>query len=750
MRPGLAVAALVALAAVPAGAQERRDLSGRVLAADSTPLRWVSVLVLDAPRRDSAVTDRDGRFSFSAVPRVPLRLAIRALGVQPDTVAVASGVDTLTIYVRPLSIDLPPLVIVGVQEQVARARFENSAQQSVTSLAPADLTRTPGLFESDVVRVVQLLPGSVAKNDYTIGYNVRGGEADQNLIQLDGIPILNPSHLGGLFSTFDVNAVDRTDFYTGGFPAWYPGRLSSVLDVDVRPGNARSTDVRGQVSLLSSKVLVEGPVAGATYLVSARRTYADAVVSAFTKEVLPYYFTDAIGKVTVPAGRGKLSLTGYWGRDVFDFRLVEPDADRDAIDLEFNWGNHLMGLNWRLPLGRTAVLDTRIGASAFTSRLGIEPDFARFTNTARLYTAQTVFAPNPDGRHDLRIGAGVEAYRMDYAVGSGALEIMLSEASYRPTVWAAYADDQWRAGDRVILRPGLRVEHVTGPDRTVLSPRMTAKLFLTPTTAVTASAGRYHQVIHSIRDQELPVTIYEFWIGADRLVPIGRADHFVLGLERWLGGAWQATVEGYRKNYAGLVTPNRAQNFGAFGDEFILTDGWAWGADALLRKHEGRLRGWLAYGFARAERRRAAGEAYPPGHDRRHTLNLVLFWSGPLGADIGLRWGYGSPLPYTGFVGEWEHRQYDATGHRFEESFREPIGAELNGERYPNYNRLDLSLRWDFTKWGIRWEPYLQVANVYNRKNVFLYFFDYGDAPPTRTGVSQIPLLPTFGVEFSW
>jgi len=750
VRPDLAVAALVALAAVPAGAQERRDLSGRVLAADSTPLRWVSVLVLDAPRRDSAVTDRDGRFSFSAVPRVPLRLAIRALGVQPDTVAVASGVDTLTIYVRPLSIDLPPLVIVGVQEQVARARFENSAQQSVTSLAPADLTRTPGLFESDVVRVVQLLPGSVAKNDYTIGYNVRGGEADQNLIQLDGIPILNPSHLGGLFSTFDANAVARTDFYSGGFPAWYPGRLSSVLDVDLRTGNDSSLDVHGQVSLLSSKLLVEGPLAGATYLLSARRTYADQVVRAFSSEELPYYFTDLVGKVTVPAGRGQVSLTGYWGRDVFDFRLVQESDTRDPIDLEFNWGNALAGLNWRLPLGRTARLDTRIGWSAFTSRLGIEPDFARFTNTARLFTAHTTLAPNPDGAHDIRVGAGVEAYRMEYGLGSGALSATLFEAEYRPTVWSAFADDQWHAGTRLILRPGLRVEHVTGAERTLLSPRLTAKLFLTPSFALTGSAGRYHQVIHSIRDQELPVTIYEFWIGADRFVPVGRADHFVLGLERWMGDSWQLTVEGYRKNYDGLVTPNSAQDLGVFGDEFIPTDGWAWGGDVLVRKHAGALRGWLAYGFTRAERRQADGEAYPPGHDRRHTLNLVLFLSGPLGADVGVRWGLGSPLPYTGFVGEWDHRRYDATRHRFEDANREPINAGINGERFPVYNRLDLSLRWDFTKWGIRWEPYLQVANVYNRKNVFLYFFDYGDVPPTRTGVSQIPLLPTFGIEFSW
>jgi hypothetical protein len=396
------------------------------------------------------------------------------------------------------------------------------------------------------------------------------------------------------------------------------------------------------------------------------------------------------------------------------------------------------------------VLDTRAGFSAFTSRLGIEPDYARFTNTARLFTAQTTLAPNPDGRHDVRVGAGVEVYRMDYSLESGALATVLFDAQYRPTVLTAYADDQWHVGNRLILRPGFRVEHVTAAEKTVLSPRLTAKWFLTPTTAVTASAGRYHQVIHSIRDQELPVTIYEFWIGADRFVPIGRADHLVLGVERWLGDDWQITLEGYRKNYGGLVTPNSAQDLAVFGDEFIPTDGWAWGGDFLLRKHAGALRGWLGYGFTKAERRQAGGAAYPPGHDRRHTLNLVLFLTGPLGADVGLRWGLGSPLPYTGFVGEWNHRQYDATRHRFEDADHEPISAGINGERYPAYNRLDLSLRWDFTKWGVRWEPYLQVANVYNRKNVFLYFFDYGTVPATRTGVSQLPLLPTFGIEFSF
>jgi hypothetical protein len=114
---------------------------------------------------------------------------------------------------------------------------------------------------------------------------------------------------------------------------------------------------------------------------------------------------------------------------------------------------------------------------------------------------------------------------------------------------------------------------------------------------------------------------------------------------------------------------------------------------------------------------------------------------------MSLRWGYGSPLPYTGFLGQWEHRYYSVVENRFVDRIEEPISGPLNGERYPPYSRLDAGFRWSFRKWGARWEPYLQAVNLYNRRNVFFYFFDYGASPPTRTGVSQLPILPTFGLE---
>lgn len=744
-----ALAAALAAAAPPAAAQTSRLVRGTVRTVeDSLPVSDALVSVLGTPL--DAITDSLGRFVIRRAPVALLRLEVRGLSVVPDTVSLPAGRDTLTIYLHARIITLAPAIVRG-HLSPARERFETEAQTSTVSLAPAEIASTPGVLEPDVLRTVQLLPGTVARNDYTVGYNVRGGETDQNLIEIDGIPIFNPSHLAGLFSTFDANAISRADFYTGGFPAEYSGRLSSVLDIKLRDGNPTGTDVAGQVSLLSSKVLVDGPLAGgATYLVSARRTYADAVVGALTSDVFPYYFTDLLGKVRVPYGhRGAITTTAYWGRDALNLNLVPGGSGQNPVDLAFDWGNRLAGVTWTQPTGATGALTTRLAVSEFSTTLGLLPTLARLDNTARLLTASTAFRPAPGARHDVTVGAGVEGYRMTYHAGSPALQSTFFDARYAPTVSSFFVDDQWNAGRRLLLRPGVRVEHVSGADFTGVAPRATFKFFLGDNQAISGSVGRYFQAIHSIRDQDLPITIFEFWIGADRYVPVARSDQVVLGYERWLKPDLQFTVEGYRKTYDGLVRPNPAQDLRVQGDEFLPESGTSWGVDVLLRKHEGKIRGWIAYSFGHSVRT-SQGETYPPAQDRRHTINVVLQAPGPLGADLGVRWGYGSPLPYTGFVGQWYHRRYDATSNTFQDEEREPIAATYNGERYPPYSRLDVGLHWSFDKWGGHFEPYLQVANVYNRQNVFLYFFDYSDVPATRTGVSQLPFLPTFGLEFQW
>jgi hypothetical protein len=259
-------------------------------------------------------------------------------------------------------------------------------------------------------------------------------------------------------------------------------------------------------------------------------------------------------------------------------------------------------------------------------------------------------------------------------------------------------------------------------------------------------------VVQSLSDRDLPISIFEFWVGANGRIPVARADHIVLGYERWFGSgrAAQFSVEAYHKTFTNLIRPAPALSSRDTGNVFLPVDGTAWGVDVLLRRHVGRVKGWIAYSFVKAVRQ-SAGIEYPPAQDRRHTVNIVAQSPGPLHSDFGVRLGFGSPLPYTALTGSWDHGVYSPTYGGFtDDVHNEPVGGPLNGARYPSYSRLDVGFRWHSRKWGVQWEPYLDVVNALDRHNVFAYFFDADKQPPTRTAFYQLPILVTFGTDFSW
>ncbi len=748
--PRLARASLVLLCtAVPSAAQDVRDVIGTVLTVgDSVPIAGVRVLV---PTIGSlAVTDEGGAFRLRGIPRSRLAITFARLGVKPDTVWLLPGTDVLTVYLRTAAVELAPVVTQA--RPAARERFEELVQPSVVSISRETITRVPGLAEADVVRAVQLLPGTIATNDYSIGFNVRGGEPDQNLIQLDGITIFNPSHLGGLFSTFDADAVEDVEFITGAFPAEYGGRLSSVMDASVRPGRTDRAGFSGNISLISSRLLVEGPVlgTGTSFLVGARRTYADFLIGALSDETMPYYFGDALTKLSLPLGDGgSISATGYWGRDVVEWPWIEEEPGREGVDLDARWGNRLLGVSLQYPFdNKELTIDA--GVSEFSITFGLEPGIFRASNDLRMLSTRFALALAPGAAHDVRIGGGVEDYQMAYDVFSETFGTDFFTTTYAPRIWSVFVDDQWRSLPWLFLRPGIRMEAVEGPDVVNWAPRVGLKAFLSQDVAITGSVGRYYQAIHSLRDQNLPWNIFDFWIGADSVTPVAKSNHLVAGFEKWLGSQVSLSLEGYWKTFDDIIDGNLEEDPRVTGDETIPVEGEAWGADFLVMKHAGRVTGWIAYGLSKATRRSRDRE-YPAIHDRRHTLNVVVQAPGPLGSEMSVRWGYGSPLPFTPFVGEWRHRYYSATEHTFEDFEREPIASPmLNSGRYPYYSRFDISFRWEKRKWGGVLRPYVQFVNAFNKKNVFLYTFDYNDSPPTRTSVSQLPLLPSIGLEFEF
>lgn len=737
------------LAGVPAvSAQEPAGaLHGRVISGLGDPVGEAAVTLNEL--RLTALSDSFGSFRFENIRPGNWRLDVRRVGYHPATLRVlitAGETTAVTVRLVESVVELAPL---ESQADPERRRFEEDAQTSTRSLSVRDISRVPSLAESDVLRTVQLLPGVVARNDYSVTLNVRGGDADQNLVLLDGQVVFNPFHLGGLVSTFADDAVEGLDFLAGGFPARYGGRLSSVLDVGERNGRMDGVHGSASVSLLAAKLHLEGPLPGrrGSWLVAGRRTYADQLVALATSSSFPYHFQDLLGRVSLPLLGGTLSASGFLSGDYFNFVLKESSSGQDDESFRFDWGNSVAGVTWQRPLGRRAQLTQRAGISRFFADIDIGPGLVRFENGVR----RLALSGDLDWRltnHHVAAGYVLERHDVDYVAASGDLAIELASLEYRPVALELYLDDQWRPVPWLLVRPGLRYTRVAEAGFSRLAPRLAVKAFLDDRTAISASGGRYYQYIHSLRNEEIPISLFEFWIGSDRDVPVSQADHAVLGVERWFTPGLSVALEGYWKRMANMVDGDERDDPAIRGDEFRTAHGTAWGFDAWIRKSSGPLTGWISYTFGKVNRTLdETGERYTPAQDRRHTLNAVGSFHGPLGATWTARFGFGSALPHTGIVGQWVHRFYDPGRNVFFGAFTEPYRSARNSLRYPAYSRLDLGARWHFQWLGADWFPNASLLNAYARNNVFVYFYDFDEAPPVRRGFTQFPFIPTVGID---
>jgi hypothetical protein len=770
----LLAAALPARALAAQQPQPVRDgvIAGTVLSeAGGAPVDQATVTITGA--RTVARTDERGRFRLEASPGTHM-LRVRALGYEyaqrPVTVR-AGDTTAITIVITPVPQRLQAVQTTAKPKQ--RESFEKVPEVGSFTMRASTLRDVPVLGEPDVIRSLTLLPGLVVRTDYTAGYNVRGGESSQNQVLLDGVPVYNPFHLGGLFGTFLDETVGDVNLSVGGFPAPYGERLSSVLDVTTINETRRGVHGAATLSMLSSSGAIGGLLLDdrTSWSIAARRTYADAVAAMLTEDGLPYHFWDGQAKLRHLLGNGgSLSLTAYAGRDIVDGSFSQiDDEEGDAGDFAVDWGNQLVGAAWVQPfgpgtmlplgggqgivLGDSARLDTRASATGFTTGLDLGDGSFVVDNDVtdvRGSMALTWWT----ALHERRFGAEVSKLRVREIgayrdAGTPSLELGM-----HPLVGMVHWDDIWRLAPKVQLRWGARVEHVTGRRWTGISPRATAKWFATPDMAFTLGGGRYAQWTHAIRNEDVPVRIFDSWVASDEFIPVAKADHAIMGAERWFGNARFARVEAWGKKYYDVPEQNPADDSLARGDEFVYARGVSYGVDVLLRRLEGGpLSGWVSYGYSVSSRERD-GVRYAPAHDRRHTLNALVSWRLPSRWQVAGRLGYGSGVPYTDIEGQIVRRVYNGADNQWDSGITErdvePVGGVRNGTRYPMFYRIDLTASREYAWRGANLVPFLSVINATNRRNVFVYRFDYTENPPTRTAFSQFPILPTLGLTVRW
>lgn len=700
-------------------------------------LPYVNVLVRGTGL--GAVTGMNGYYVIHNVPDGTYRVVASIVGYKKaeGDITVKAG-QTATF---DASLELNVIEMEAVISSGERAKFETEVTVSNRSLSTRELRMMPSLAEADLFRSLQMLPGVMAQNDFFSQLYVRGSSPDQNLILLDGVTVYNPYHLGGIFSTFNVDAVKEAELLLGGFPAQYGGRLASVLNVINKDGNSQEMQGVAEVSLLSSKLSLEGPSPKGSWMLSGRRTYFDKIVPMFNRE-FPYYFYDFHGKINYALGpNNRLILSGLYGKDIFDYEEDDPDEEEQE-DVYWAWGNKTVGLTWQSIIGTRVISNVLLSWTSFFTDVDADND-EHFVMRNRIQdaTLQGDWTFLASDEHELRFGMLMRNYKFSYLVTVD-LNVGLENAT-RPAEIDFYLQDKWALTPLLSIQPGIRLSRFNLGDFWRAAPRLGFRYRLSEDLALNGSWGIYYQYLKTFNDEDLYIPM-EMWFADGEKKP-GRAAHYILGLEQWVSPEVNLTLEGYFKEIKDILAVNR--EFINEDDFFYTGRGEAWGVEVLVKKTVGKLLGWVGYGYAQTKKE-VNGVSYYTKYDRRHALNGVLTY--PLNDKWGMnvRWTAGSGLPYSRIIGRYKHREYNFWDGSWEDygvdDWKNMEGTK-NGFRYPVYNRLDFSLArtFAFKNWDL--QMYVQVINVINKKNVLWYYFDYDVSPPKRKEVTMFPLLPTLG-----
>lgn len=684
-------------------------------------------------------------------------------------------------------LEIEPVKGEEVTVTAERTRFKEQVEISRTNLSFREIKSTPAFIESDLFRSLQLLPGVMAQNDFSAALIVRGGSPDENLILLDGTEVYNPYHIGGVFSTFNADAVADAEFLAGGFPAEYGGRISSVIKITSKEGDSKNGRLtknswlskywdishgRGEISALSSRILLEGPSYKGGWMFSGRRTYFDQLAKGYylfkgEEQDWTYYFYDTQYKIYSDLNpQNRLTFSSYSGADRLAFLMDQYLANQ--TDFDWDWGNRTSSLKWRyVPNSRlyseTALSNTRYGfdvdvtISQTDTLAGTASDRISVLNNISDWTLDHKLTWFLSRNHTATTGFSIKKLAMDFTQKIDA--VTYYDLQQSPLIASVFIQDKWQIGALLALQMGLRVTKYELHKNLYYEPRVGFKYNLTENLVFKGSWGIYHQFLFTTNDDEAILRIVDFWEPVSKEQKAQSNQHFILGIERWLGAGFTGSLEAYYKPYSSILDNNPANNPADDGDDFIAGKGTAWGIEVLLKKTSGKLTGWLGYSYAFVEKRidlncdgqirRSQDEIYSPNYHRPHVGNFVLSYQLNPRNTVSLTWSLFSGQPYTPVVGKvYTQGGYGGMENPYEQLTT--IYGRKNSARYPAYYRGDIGWLRDIHPFGIRGKFKVQVINFTNHFNALFYSWDHSHSPSRVTAIGMFPIIPTIGVEFEF
>ena len=719
----------------------------------------IGVLIYINDINESTVTDANGNYE--------LILPIGTHTLEVQSIGYANFQQQLEIYDNgTFDVDLVEEVYELGEIVVAGTSSDNnvqSAQMGIARLSPLEIRQLPSfLGEADVIKSLFTLPGVSTAGEGASGFNVRGGNIDQNLVMQDGALVYNSSHVLGFFSVFNADVIKNVTLYKGHIPAQYGGRLSSVLEVNTKDASNQQFNLRGGLGLVSSRLTMEVPLIKekTSLLVGGRSSYSDWILRRAKNLDLKNssaYFYDLNAKLShVWKNGSNMSLGYYRSYDFFRF------SDQFGYD----WGTQLASFNYNQLIHENLSANLDIAYGNLDNSFFEPEGFDAFTlqnGLKHLKVKSGLFYSGLAG-HEIRLGGS-------FIRSIGAPEIYTPRGDFsgiesrsvdkdRGQEWGLYLNDDFDLGDYFSLSLGLRYSRYQniGPNELFLygpaekppsrentsgstlfsdgdiiqtydawEPRVSMKIGLGVDQSVKLSYNRMAQYIHLISNTTASTPI-DIWQVSTPYIPPQLASNYAVGyFQNFNGNQWESSLEFFFKDIEQLVEykdlPELLLNE-QLETELLIGRGRAYGAELSLKKKTGRWTGQLSYTYSRSERK-VEGETtnttinngawFPSNFDSPNNLNVTFKYQINRRHLFSANFTYREGRPVTAPVAAYLIGNTEI-----------PHFSPRNQFRIPHYHRLDLA--YTLNRNAVRTKRFkgsltISVYNIYFRRNAFSIFF---------------------------
>ena len=706
--------------------------------------------------------------------------------------------------VRQIDVELLPVnqlneVVVSTKRE--SEKVSESVQMSKIDVPIYQIKKIPAfLGEKDVIRVLQLMPGVQKGTEGQTGLYVRGGGPDQNLIILDDAVVYNASHLFGFFSVFNGDALKSVELTKGGFPARYGGRLSSVVEMNMKEGSKEKLHGEGGIGLISSRLTLEGPLLKkkSSFLISARRTYIDVLAApliaqsqtSYDSKVKPgYYFYDLNAKINYDFGaKNKLYLSGYFGQDRFSIREKSTNSENRS---GLNWGNATATLRWNHLINQKLFVNTSLIYSHFNFNIfandkdydqgKLTDEFSlKYNSLIRDFSLKTDFDFYPNTKHSIKFGVQVTPHRfvpsaLAVAGDFSKDDIELQAEPINTIEAGVYVEDTWQPFDALKVNAGFRLSNFQTATKTYIrpEPRLSAALKLADDFSVKASYAKMNQYVHLLSNTGLGLPT-DLWVPTTDKIAPQQSTQAAFGFAKDLEDpALALTLEGYYKRMDNIISYKEGSSFisldGENSNEINWEDnvtagkGWSYGGEFMVQKKTGRLSGWVAYTLSWTKWKFPElnfGETFYPRYDRRHDISVVGIYELNKRITLSATWVYGTGNALTLPVSKYATNGNTYLPGNYGSSYYGNNTTEYdkkNSFRAEAYHRMDFAIQFHKKKKRHErtWE--FGLYNAYNRKNPFFYNIENKDDKnnPGKninvlTRISLFPVLPSFSYNFKF